>query len=86
MSNYTINSFSCRVDFFKPSGKWYAAYEVQFRYYDFRNTSIHKALKNALQDADLWDKLKEFDCICLKPYHKDTHPICIKANKFQRCY
>lgn len=79
MSNFSTSPNNCRVDFFKPSGKWYDTDEVQFRGSDFNNTNIFTAFQHALQDASLWDKLKKFDCVCLEPYHENTHPICIKT-------
>ena len=76
MSNYIENPNSCRVDFFKESGKWYTTEAVEFLSNDYNNSSIHEALKNALAKA-IGNRLRGMQAVCLEPYHKYSHPISL---------
>ena len=78
MSNYSEDKNTCRVDFFKPSGKWYTTLAIKFRGKDWKGEggiTPHEALKNALSDANVG--LEEMTAICLEPYHEYSHPLHI---------
>lgn len=73
MSNYSEDSACCRVDFFKPSGKWYTTDVVKF---DYTEPCIHQAFKDALQ-AELGNSMLGMQVVCLEPYHKNSHPLSL---------
>lgn len=75
MSNYSDCTNSCRVDFFKPSGKWYATEAIIFSYWS-KNTSIHKAFEDGLLNSAK-GKYIGMTAICLHPYHELSHPLSI---------
>jgi len=76
MGNYSENEASCRVDFFKDSGKWYTTEVIIFDSRAYDNWSIHEALHRLLSEQ-MGDRLKDMTVICLEPYHKNTHPISL---------
>ena len=77
---YSDNDAMVRVDFFKPSGKWYCT-EAVLWVGDYNGNDIFKefvfSLLNHFKDNPT--RLCEMDAVCLKPYHKYAHPIQIKA-------
>jgi hypothetical protein len=75
VSHYSNNPHSCRVDFFKPSGKWYTTEAVQFSGEDYSQTKdIHTAFSNALTKS-IGTKFKGMTAVCLEPFHANSHPI-----------
>jgi hypothetical protein len=80
---YSENDSMVRVDFFKPSGKWYATEAVKWTG-GYRNCLIHDAFAQSLRDhfGDT-PRLSEMDAICLEPYHENAHPIQIKAGSWR---
>ena len=82
MSNYSENPTSCRVDFFKESGKWYTTEAVVFNE-DWKSgpdNLIHDCFRRALQEhfKDQPDRLKGMIAICLEPYHEYSHPLMLR--------
>lgn len=74
MSYYSDDPCMCRVDFFKPSGKWYDSVAVSFEgLYD--TPLIHDAFREALERAKLMRR--GFRAVCLEPYHQHSHPIML---------
>lgn len=76
MGNYSENESSVRVDFFKPSGKWYGTKAVQWTG-GYKDCCIHEAFEKSLKDADFF--FDWLDAVCLEPYHEHSHPLMIKA-------
>lgn len=81
---YSVDDSIVRVDFFKPSGKWYTTEAVQWISYTERYNvyaGIHDEFANSLRYhfKDDPTRLSEFDAICLHPYHEHEHPIMIKS-------
>ena len=74
---YTTKEGMVRVDFFRPSGKWYTT-EAICMVDGYNDLPIHVAFKQALQRT-LKGRLNEMDAICLEPYHQHEHPIQLKA-------
>lgn len=67
-----------RVDFFKPSGKWYTTEAVKWTgAYHSKNGLIHDAFAQSLRDH-LGNRLNDMDAVCLEPYHEHSHPISIR--------
>jgi hypothetical protein len=82
---YSADDEMVRVDFFKPSGKWYTTEAVEWTG-DWKGEggmSIHEAFAKSLRDH-LGDRLSEMDAICLEPYHEFSHPIQIKNGGWLR--
>ena len=77
MSHFSNEPNDCRVDFFKPSGKWYATESVYFsgKHYS-KDTDIHTAFRNALEST-LGDRYNGMQAVCLEPYHELSHPISL---------
>ncbi len=77
--NYSSDVDDCRVDIFKPSGKWYTTIKVSFTgVYDV--PLIHDAFKKALRHGHF--KFDEgFQAICLEPYHVNEHPVSVTYGK-----
>lgn len=76
--NYSDDPRMVRVDFFKPSGKWYTTEAVLWtgRYL---GGLIHEQFAKSLNDHfGEEQRLREMDAICLEPYHINAHPIQIK--------
>lgn len=71
MTNYTNDPSFVRVDFFKPSGKWYTTEAVMFVTYD---GCIHKAFSESL-DRHLSGRLEGMIAVCITPHHKNGHPL-----------
>jgi hypothetical protein len=76
MSNYTDNSNSCRVDFFKASGKWYTTEAIVFENSTYDDHPIDALLK-ALR-SKLGNRLSEMTAVCLEPYCENSYPLMIR--------
>lgn len=81
MSNYSEDPAMCRVDFFKPSGKWYCTEAVRFvKWKASPDNLIHDAFKQSLREhfKDTPDRLSGMTAVCLDPHHELSHPLMIK--------
>ena len=75
---YSEDPSMIRVDFFKPTGKWYCAEAVKWIGAWYENVeSIHDGFKYSLREH-LGNRLSGMDAVCLHPYHEHAHPICIR--------
>lgn len=78
---YIEDAAMVRVDFFKPSGKWYTTEAVKWTGgWVAKNCLIHDAFIKSLRDhfKKTPNRLSEMDAVCLHPYHEYEHPICIR--------
>jgi len=71
-----------RVDFWKPSGKWYDTEAIKWDRYrstDKKGTTelIHDTFKRCLRQQ-LGDRLSSMVATCLEPYHENSHPLMVK--------
>lgn len=79
---YTTDSGMVRVDYFKPSGKWYMTEAIDMSPW-YNRDDIYQAVEFALDDSrpernsGWWS---QFTVVVLKPYHKNAYPIMIVAN------
>lgn len=83
---YSDDESMVRVDFFKPSGKWYTTEAVKWTG-EWKGTAlIHDAFAQSLRGhfKDTPNRLSDMDAICLEPYHEHAHPIQIKSGKWRR--
>lgn len=86
MSHYSDNEESVRVDFFKPSGKWYCTEAVIWTgTYAGDKQAIHDAFAKSLRYhfADCPYRLSDMDAVCLEPYHEYSHPIQLKSGAWR---
>jgi hypothetical protein len=86
---YTTDDSIVRVDFFKPSGKWYTTEAVKWTGFYNEGSLIHNefafSLRNHFKHSP--HSLEDMDAICLEPYHQNAHPIMLKQgswNDFKR--
>ncbi len=77
---YSADESMVRVDFFKPSGKWYTTEAV--RWTGGYKGDIHSAFAESLRNH-LKGRLSDTDAVCLEPYHELSHPLCMKAGKWE---
>lgn len=77
---YSSDPASVRVDFFRPSGKWYtteAVYWVGWK----KENPIHEAFAKSLQEH-LGSRLDGMTAVCLHPYHELAHPIMLQCGEW----
>lgn len=78
VSHYTEDEASCRVDFWKDTGKWYATEAVVFVGGTYKGTLIHDAFREALKAAGIWgQRYSGMRATCLEPHHEHSHPISL---------
>lgn len=80
MSNYSDSPNNCRVDFFKPSGKWYCTETVVFfdnNYKDHPISAFKAALKHHFKDQT---RLSDMTAVCLEPYSENAFPLMVKVS------
>lgn len=76
--NYSNEESACRIDFFKPSGKWYTTAAIRMEYESTENhLGIIAALRadpgqfrmpdGAFRFAGMW-------AVVIDPFHKHAHP------------
>lgn len=74
--NYSSDEQSCRVDIFKPSGKWYMTIGIKFLetyWYD----EPRDALYNAIHASKGLSFCNGMTAVCLEPYTKHSYPVII---------
>lgn len=77
MSNYSDIPNSCRVDFFRESGKWYATESIIFNNEYYKTVSVNEAFAAALRTW-VGGRYSGMTAVCLEPYHEHSHPVSIK--------
>ena len=82
---YSSDEQMVRVDFFKPSGKWYTTEAVKWTG-AYSSGYILDEFAKSLRDhfGPYHHRLSEFDAICIKPYHQHRHPIQLKAGSWNK--
>lgn len=76
---FTVNENMVRVDFWKPSGKWYDTVELEWdnygsREYKIGDELIHDTFRRCLKEQ-FSGHYKGMLATCLEPYHINSHPI-----------
>lgn len=83
--NYSENPSSVRVDFFRPSGKWYMTEALDMR--DFwtsgpGNMGPADAVRAALERTERGRGLLEsFIVVVIDPYHQYEYPVVLLPPK-----
>jgi hypothetical protein len=75
MSNYSDDPADCRVDFYKPSGKWYTTERISFA--GLYDKSPNDALRVALK-AQIGGRLVGMFAVCAEPYVKNPFPTMVQ--------
>jgi hypothetical protein len=78
--NYSNDDSMVRVDFFKPSGKWYETVAVKFVCYWSSDKPGGMLVEDAFVkslELCMGDRLKGMTAVCLEPYHEHTHPLMV---------
>jgi len=76
--NYSNEPSMVRVDFWKPSGKWYTTEAIKWIGYD---GEIFMEFARSLR-AHLGERMPDMTVTCLSPYNHNAHPICIKDGRW----
>lgn len=73
---YSDDASSVRVDFFKPSGKWYATEAVKWTgsYEEDIRDAFLQSLKDHFKGVPRYQGMT---AVCLHPYHKHEHPLMV---------
>lgn len=73
-----------RVDFFKPSGKWYTTESV--KWLEYMNNDIVETFKESLREhfKQTPNRLSEMSAICLHPYSRYPYPVCIHKGEWRK--
>jgi hypothetical protein len=78
MTNYSDNPGNVRVDFFKPSGKWYMTEQYDMsKFYHTGPTPIDAVtamLEDSLRGRSL---MRQFIVVVLEPYHDKSYPVVL---------
>jgi hypothetical protein len=73
--HYSTRANSCRVSFFKPSGKWYGDEAIQFPSRTYKMDPI-SATKTAIKQA-IGDRYSGMTAVCLEPYCLHAYPVMV---------
>ena len=71
---YSAEDDMVRVDFFKPSGKWYVTEQVKWTG-GYSDILIYRAFQLSLENAKLG--YAGMTAVCLEPYHENAFPLMI---------
>jgi len=74
--NYSDKNNSVRVDFFRPSGKWYTTEAVLWDE-PFKGGLIHNVFHSVLK-RHLKGRMSGMWALCLEPYHEHAFPLMLK--------
>ena len=82
---FSTNERMVRVDFFKPSGKWYATEAVEWTGEYGDHSLIHWEYAKALHDFLTIPEQHRYryqgmNAICLEPYHQNACPISLSVD------
>ncbi len=75
MSNYSDNPYMCRVDFFKPSGKWGYTEAVSFEGLGWDNGLLTSEVVAIAILRHCGERMKGMKAVVLEPYCKHPYPI-----------
>lgn len=72
---YSDNSCMVRVDFFKPSGKYYTTEAVDFSglYHGSTVENFERGLSR-----HLGDRLSGMTAVCIEPYAEHAYPVMVR--------
>lgn len=74
--NFNTKTSVCRADRFKPSGKWYDTFELDFEDH-YKEWDLHKVIIHLLSEKfgpDWIDSHQGWHIVVLEPYSEFEHP------------
>ena len=74
---FTEDPKMVRVDFFKPSGKWYTTVALKFDSFYSHEELLQDTFKRCLKEQ--YPMMLSCTAICLSPYHEHSHPLMSKG-------
>jgi hypothetical protein len=80
MTHFSENPGMVRVDYFKPSGKWYMTEAIDMSEFWDHGIIPNEAVKKALdasrpkREPGWW---RQFTVVVTEPYHKSAYPVMI---------
>jgi hypothetical protein len=86
MTNYSNNSGSVRVEFFKPSGKWYMTEAWDMSKYYSTGPTPYDAVKKMFEDKGKSEQLTRFIVVVNDPYHENAYPVILVPELMWRAY
>lgn len=72
-----------RVDFFKPTGKWYTTEDVEWTNHGDIHTSFAKTLATHLK-TDYGYRFDDMVAVCLNPAHEHQHPLMMMVDEIPK--
>lgn len=81
---FTTEEYMVRVDFFKPSGKWYTTEAVEWTgdFHGIIGEEFAKSLRVHFRDHPT--RLAGMTAVCLHPFHAHPFPFMIPNGKWNR--
>jgi hypothetical protein len=85
VTHYSEHPGTVRVDYFRPSGKWYMTEAVDMDGYWgelIPHSAVEKALTDHWEDTrgpDRKDAWRQFTIVVLDPYHHNGYPVMLVA-------
>ena len=79
MTHFSNDEADCRVDIFKPNGKWYTTTTINMSH-NYNSPDLKQSIKDLLL-LQKWDTDNGWIFVCLEPYHQHAHPIMLKENR-----
>jgi hypothetical protein len=73
--HYSNQVNSCRIDFFRQDGKWFATIAVKFTQEEYAMPP-HDALRSALR-REVSNHYLSLQAVCLEPYSKYSYPVSL---------
>jgi hypothetical protein len=89
MSHYSDRPESCRVDFWRDTGKWYTTEAVVWigNGFDPEAPDIHSQFHTSLaKHFGDEPRLVGMRATCLEPYHKYSHPISVIVKNYKEYF
>jgi len=79
MTHYSDDENMVRVDIFKPSGKWYTTFAIEWnlKHYLAEDIMLRPALLEAVKSHPDGNLASGWIIVCLEPYHEHAHPQMI---------
>ena len=85
MGHYSNSADMVRVDFFRPSGKWYCTEAVKWTG-EYERGLLHREFAKSLHDHLYTGGVKRLagmQAICLEPFHQHSHPIILMVDEIE---
>lgn len=81
--NFSLNSGHCKVEYYKPSGKWYMDEVIDMSDH-YNDVSIHNAIRESIIEGSESVRhgrgeslLRQFIAVVSDPYHANAYPIML---------